>query len=59
MQADAPRLTPSMRSALTDLGLNRLWVVYPGEQAYRLAENVEVIPASLLADDKGAAFLDR
>lgn len=47
-RADAPRLTPSMRSALTDLGLDRLLVIYPGERSYPLAENIEVIPASQL-----------
>ena len=47
-RADAPRLTPSMRTALTELGLERLWVVYPGDRRYRLAEEIEVIPASLL-----------
>lgn len=43
-RADAPRLTHSMRSALTDLGLDRLLVIYPGDRRYALAENVEVIP---------------
>ena len=56
-RADAPRLTPSIRSALTDLNLDRLLVIYPGERSYRLAENVEVIPASLLAEENGTALL--
>ncbi|MCC7292374.1 MAG: ATP-binding protein [Phycisphaerales bacterium] len=43
-RVDAPRLTPSMRMALTDLELERLYVVYPGEKAYTLAERIEVIP---------------
>lgn len=41
---DAPRLTRSMRAAMEDLDLAALWVVYPGHSAYRLAENVMVIP---------------
>ena len=41
---DAPKLTPSMRTALTDLKLDRLVVVYPGPTRYSLAGNVEVIP---------------
>ena len=41
---DAPRLTPSMRSALADLRLDALHVVYPGERRYRLADKVEVVP---------------
>ena len=46
---DAPRLTPSMRIALADLKLDRLFVVYPGERRYALADDVEVIPARELA----------
>ena len=46
---DAPRLTPSMRSALEDLGLEQLTVLYPGERRYRLAEQVEVVPMAELA----------
>lgn len=41
---DAPILTPSMRIALSDLKLERLVVVYPGERRYALADRVEVIP---------------
>ncbi len=47
-RADAPRLTPSMRTALEDLRLDRLLVVYPGERRYPLAERVEVVPFSEL-----------
>ena len=43
-RADAPRLTPSMRHALHDLELDALWVIYPGQQRYRLHERVEVLP---------------
>ena len=55
--ADAPRLTPSMRTALTDLNLDRLRVIYPGERRYKLAERVEVIPASLLLGEPESALL--
>lgn len=41
--ADAPRLTPSMRSALTDLELEHLWVVHPGTDTYPLAERVDAL----------------
>jgi predicted AAA+ superfamily ATPase len=41
---DAPRMTRSMKSALADLELAGLWVVYPGRTSYRLAEDVHVIP---------------
>ena len=41
---DAPTLPPSMRIALADLALDALYVVYPGERRYRLAENVQAVP---------------
>ena len=41
---DAPRMTRSMKAAMEDLELAALWVVYPGRTAYRLAENVMVVP---------------
>lgn len=43
-RTDAPRLTPSMRIAQNDLGLDALYVVYPGLQRYKLADKVEVVP---------------
>ncbi|NOU36370.1 MAG: hypothetical protein HOO88_06335 [Kiritimatiellaceae bacterium] len=44
----APRLTPSMKSATTDLDMAHLWVVYPGEKSYLLAERVSTLPVSSL-----------
>lgn len=41
---DAPRPTKSMRIALTDLKLDRLFVVYPGNEAYELDEKITVLP---------------
>ncbi len=49
-RSDAPTLTPSMRVALQDLRLERLVVLYPGNRRYALAERVEVVPVSLLAE---------
>jgi predicted AAA+ superfamily ATPase len=49
-RSDAPRVTPSMRTSLTDLELDRLVVIYPGTQRYSLAEEVEVLPLLELAD---------
>ena len=43
-RADAPELTASMRIAMQDLALDALYVVYPGERRYRLAERVEAVP---------------
>jgi uncharacterized protein len=46
---DAPRLTPSMRIALSDLRLERLTVVYPGDLRYTLDPRVTVVPLAELA----------
>ena len=40
---DAPTLTKSMDSALTDLKLSRLYVVYPGTARYPLGNKVEAL----------------
>ena len=44
--SDAPSMTKSMHIALHDLFLEKLFVVYPGKERYRLHEKVEVIPLS-------------
>ena len=50
-RADAPTMTPSMISALKDLELHRLLVVYPGSTRYRLRPKVEVMSlAACLAE---------
>ena len=41
---EAPRTTRSMRVAISDLGLERLFVVYPGQEAYGLDSRIEVLP---------------
>jgi uncharacterized protein len=41
-RADAPKMTPSIGSALADLELHRLLVVYPGSVRYTLRPKVEV-----------------
>ena len=44
--ADAPGTTRSMRTAINDLSLEYLWVVYPGKEEYALDETISVIPVS-------------
>jgi hypothetical protein len=39
----APNLTQSMRSALKELSLKHLWIIYPGKESYPLDRNVTVI----------------
>lgn len=48
----SPGLTPSMRTALADLKLDRLWVVHPGTERYALSQRVEAVPLTGLAEMK-------
>jgi len=41
---DAPKLTPSMKNALSDLDLAHLFVIYPGDKQYMLNDKVTVVP---------------
>lgn len=41
---EAPRTTRSMRIAIADLGLDHLWVVYPGPHPYDADETITVWP---------------
>ena len=52
---DAPQLTRSMRTAVDDLALDQLRVIYPGDRPYPLADRVMVTPLRDLA--RGAQFL--
>jgi len=54
-RADAPSLTPSLRTAMMDLGLRRSFVIYPGRRRYALGDGVEVVPLTELAE-RGALF---
>ncbi len=47
-RADAPRITPSVRNALDDVGLSGVAILYPGAQRFRLSGRVEVVPLSAL-----------
>jgi predicted AAA+ superfamily ATPase len=41
---DAPRRKRSMHIAIEDLGLEHLWVIYPGDQKYALDSKITAIP---------------
>jgi predicted AAA+ superfamily ATPase len=41
--SDAPTSSKSMHIALSDLGLSRLFVVYPGATSYMLGDRIEVL----------------
>lgn len=49
-RADAPRLTPSIRTALVDLALERVAVIYPGSKSYALDDRVEVVALERLTE---------
>src|SRR6266849_8907300 len=51
-RADAPALTPSMRTALADLRLDHLYVLYPGDKTYALGRKVEVMPLAKFVNAK-------
>ncbi|MDI6740908.1 MAG: DUF4143 domain-containing protein, partial [Candidatus Edwardsbacteria bacterium] len=42
--ADRPAFTRSMRVALEDLKLHKLWVVYPGDGKYKLDAKIDALP---------------
>ena len=44
IRTDAPRITPSIRTALTELELDKVIVVYPGDKRFKLADRVEALP---------------
>jgi len=48
-RTDAPRLTPSMRSALEALQLERLFVIHAGREAWPMAERIEALPLADIA----------
>ncbi len=47
---DAPRSTRSMHSAMADLKLKRLWVVYPGAESYPLDASICTLPVRNIPD---------
>ena len=47
--ADAPRVTPSIRNALTDIGLARVAILYPGTRRFPLSDRAEAVPLEALS----------
>jgi len=41
---EAPVLTPSMRTAFSELKLKHLWVVYPGTETYPVEKGITTLP---------------
>jgi hypothetical protein len=42
--SEAPTSSQSMRTALADLGLEHLWVVFPGKTGYPIDRSISVVP---------------
>ena len=47
---DAPRATKSMHVVIADLGLAHLWVLYPGDREYPLADAITALPLKRIDD---------
>ena len=45
---DAPGRNRSMHIAIEDLGLEHLWVIYPGDQKYALDDKITAIPLQVI-----------
>ncbi len=45
---EAPKLTASMRIASSELSLDHLWVIYPGDETYPVMTNITVLPLKKL-----------
>lgn len=52
---DEPRVTPSMRSALENLRLDRLDVIHAGAETYPLGERIRAVAARRIPDDVSRA----
>lgn len=51
--SDSPRTSRSMHTAIEDLGLDRLFVVYPGARSYDLTDRISVVSISELDRCRG------
>jgi uncharacterized protein len=56
-RTSTPRVTPSIRHALVDLGLDEVLIMYPGADEFPLAENVRAVPVRQLVS--GSGMFDR
>jgi len=52
--ADAPSMTRSMHACMESLGLDRLYVVYPGQETYSPRAGVEVMPLARAREQIGS-----
>ena len=50
---EAPTVSKSMHSALADLDLQHLWVIYPGHHSYPVHEKISMLPLTEIASLSG------
>jgi uncharacterized protein len=48
--SESPALTKSIKAAKTTLGLDHLWIIYPGEHSYPIEENISVHSISAIGE---------
>jgi predicted AAA+ superfamily ATPase len=48
--SEAPEITRSMQTALHDLDLSHLWVVYPGAETYEVEKKISVLPVQKIPE---------
>jgi predicted AAA+ superfamily ATPase len=48
MFSEAPKVTRSMHQAVETLGLEHLWILYPGERSDAVSEQISVVPIRLV-----------
>ena len=56
---DAPRMTPSMRTAREDLQLEQIAVVYPGTKRYSLDDGVAAVPLGAVEEGMRGLFVKK
>ena len=48
--SEAPKMTKTLRSAQKDLGLDHLWIIYPGQHPYPIDQKISVWPLRQAVD---------
>ena len=49
---EAPPVTKSMRIALDNLNLDKMWIIYPGKHVYPVDDKISVCPLDHISDLK-------
>ena len=56
-RTDAPRMTRSMTTALDDLHLEKIVVIYPGQKRFPIGRSVEAVPLQMLQGETDSSIL--